>query len=111
MSQDITKACITPGCGKPQKYKGICPSCYGVARKLIDANKTTWDQLCELGMVETEKKPFEVVFLEVLHQPVCGEHVETENGLVRLADGDTAVRPAPAPLDHRLFAAGIRPRI
>ena len=28
--------CMTPNCGKKRKWKGVCPSCYGQAKKLID---------------------------------------------------------------------------
>lgn len=62
--QPTTEApiCITPNCGKPQLCKGICRSCYGVARKLIDQNRTTWEHLQLIGAIQEELKPFEVEF-------------------------------------------------
>jgi hypothetical protein len=42
--------CVTPNCNKPAKWKGLCSACYGAAKKLIDDEQTSWDELIEMGM-------------------------------------------------------------
>lgn len=54
--------CMTPNCGKKRKWKGICPSCYGQAKRLIDEEKTTWEELEQMGLVLLDSKPFYAAF-------------------------------------------------
>lgn len=54
--------CITPECGKERKWKGLCQSCYGVAKSLIEKNETTWQELADLGLVIEDVKPFAAAF-------------------------------------------------
>lgn len=54
--------CITENCGKARKWKGLCSSCYGCARRLIDEGKATWDSLQTLGLVLIDDKPFIAAF-------------------------------------------------
>lgn len=56
--------CITPNCSKKRKWKGICPSCYGQAMRLIDEEKTTWEELEQMGLVLLDSKPFYAAFKE-----------------------------------------------
>lgn len=44
------KLCLTPDCGEPAKWKGLCPDCYGGAKTLIEAGETTWEKLQLLGL-------------------------------------------------------------
>ena len=63
--------CITPDCGKPAKWKGICGSCYGVANQLITEGKTTWDELAALGLAIIPDKPFMKAFKQKkVQQPI-----------------------------------------
>ena len=65
MSDESKESCITPDCGKPRSWKGLCRSCHGVARNLIDSQQVTgWDELAEMGLVIPEGKPFKVAFLK-----------------------------------------------
>ncbi len=57
------KPCITPNCVKPAEWKGLCRSCYGTARHLIDKEETTWEELHVMGLCELDAKPFLVAFL------------------------------------------------
>lgn len=41
--------CLVPGCDKPQKTRGLCVSCYTVARDLVKSGKTSWPTLVEAG--------------------------------------------------------------
>lgn len=50
--------CMTPGCGMPALWKGICKTCYGQAKGLIDARRTTWENLVTMGMVKVDDKAF-----------------------------------------------------
>lgn len=54
--------CITEGCAKERKWKGLCSSCYGQARKIIDQYKVTWDDLEQMGMIIADDKPFVAAF-------------------------------------------------
>ena len=90
------KNCMTQECDKKAEWKGLCRSCYGQARKLIDDEKTSWEELAQMGMCELDAKPFTQLFwrkkrrmLEVaLEEPCphcnkekCYEHCrETEDG-------------------------------
>lgn len=44
------KICLTPECGKAARWKGLCTSCYGCAKNLIDLGETTWEELSELDL-------------------------------------------------------------
>lgn len=60
-----TDPCMTPGCDKKAVAswgKGICRSCYGVFKRMIDEGETTWDELVILGCC-TDKQPARVHFL------------------------------------------------
>lgn len=60
IAQDLP--CITHNCGKKRKWKGLCSSCYGQAKRLIDDNKTTWEELEQMGLVLLDSKPFYAAF-------------------------------------------------
>ncbi len=53
----VSDLCLVPGCEKPRRWKGICQSCYGQAKRLIDSGKTTWEELQEMGLAELEGTP------------------------------------------------------
>ena len=45
--------CLTPDCNKSQARAlktGQCMTCYSAAKKLVDAKRTTWAQLAEMGL-------------------------------------------------------------
>lgn len=63
--------CLTDGCFTKRQWKGLCASCYGVAKKLITANKTSWEELVELGLAEVELKPFEAAFNKKKQEIQC----------------------------------------
>lgn len=50
--------CLTPECGKSRfaSGKGLCMQCYSAAKKLVDAGKTTWEELAEMGLVATSSE-------------------------------------------------------
>ena len=56
--------CMTEGCDNPREWKGLCRSCHGVAKRFVDEEKTTWDELAEMGLCLAEGKPFKVAFLK-----------------------------------------------
>jgi hypothetical protein len=56
---DGSPKCITEGCGGERKWKGLCSSCYGQARKLITDKKVSgWDELEKMGLIVADHKPF-----------------------------------------------------
>ncbi len=48
--------CLTPGCLREAKIRGVCPRCAVGARKAIKDGKTTWAKLEELGLAIPPKK-------------------------------------------------------
>lgn len=57
--------CMTKDCGKVAQWKGLCRSCYGQALRLIEQEKTTWEELMTMGLcVLDQPKPFLKVFME-----------------------------------------------
>ena len=69
-----SKQCMTEGCGKDQKWKGLCRSCYGQALRLIEEQQTTWDELATMGLVRIEDKPFKAAFLRKKTQTPTDNH-------------------------------------
>ena len=55
--------CVTEGCGKERQWKGLCRSCYGQAKQLIEKKETTWDELAVMGLIIPDDKPFKNAFL------------------------------------------------
>lgn len=54
--------CMTEKCDKEAQWKGLCRSCYGQARQLIDSGETTWEELGNMGLVQLAEKPFKEAF-------------------------------------------------
>lgn len=60
--------CVTEGCGKERRWKGLCSSCYGQAKKLIKQSKTTWDELEIMGLIIADDQPFVAAFKRKLNE-------------------------------------------
>ena len=45
------KKCMSPECEAPARWKGLCPTCYAQARRLIEDEKTTWEELYDMRLV------------------------------------------------------------
>ena len=56
--------CLQPGCPATGTNKGLCLKHYGQAKKLVDAGKTTWDQLIAVDLARGEVSEFEREFLK-----------------------------------------------
>ena len=57
--------CLTPECLKQEKWRGICQSCYGQAKKLMEEFKLEWEDFEKLGMTLIQSnKPFRKLYLE-----------------------------------------------
>lgn len=61
-TEAVPEKCLTPGCDKKAKWKGICQRCYSVALNLIEKQETTWEELFDLGMCLLDEKPFYTEF-------------------------------------------------
>ena len=48
--------CLTPDCENGEESRGLCHSCYAVARRLIKDKRTTWAQLEELSLASPPRK-------------------------------------------------------
>ena len=44
------KPCAVPECAKEAKWKGLCQTCYGCAKSMIDNGETTWEELERMGL-------------------------------------------------------------
>ncbi|HWA98587.1 MAG TPA: hypothetical protein VG713_08845 [Pirellulales bacterium] len=42
--------CLTDDCGHKASARGLCPSCYQCAVKLVAAGKVSWQQLEDMGL-------------------------------------------------------------
>lgn len=57
--------CFTEGCTLKAKWNGLCPSCYGQAKKIMESDKLEWSDLEEMGMIPIKpKKPFTELYLQ-----------------------------------------------
>lgn len=62
--QSSKSKCLTPECRKEGliAYKSLCLSCYSTAKKMVEAGKTTWEQLAAMGLVQVKLDPFTKAF-------------------------------------------------
>ena len=44
--------CLNPRCQKEAATRGLCPNCYGVARRLVKKGVVTWEMLQKHGRVQ-----------------------------------------------------------
>ncbi len=56
--------CLTPDCKSKTAAdcKGLCMRCYSTAKKMVEAGRTTWGQLEQLGLIEMGKDAFTKAF-------------------------------------------------
>ena len=45
------KYCKTNGCKNPPKTRGVCPTCYQAALKIVKSGKASWETLEGFGLV------------------------------------------------------------
>lgn len=52
--------CHTEGCEKRRMWRGLCRSCYGQAKKIMEKDEVTWEDLEAMGLTlpNTDGKPF-----------------------------------------------------
>lgn len=59
--------CLTPGCTNRLVSRGLCPSCYISARRIVRDKESTWEQLEAIGLVAPARRAsigkFRVAFL------------------------------------------------
>ena len=50
----INQTCTTEGCYtvRYSDGRGLCMNCYSKAKKMVEAKKTTWEELESMGLVE-----------------------------------------------------------
>lgn len=49
-SERKSTECISPGCQRYAKHRGLCSSCYQSAIKVVREGVVTWERLIELGL-------------------------------------------------------------
>lgn len=49
-------SCMTAGCHKIRfgDGRGLCMSCYSKAKKMVEDKKTTWEELEQMGLIESK---------------------------------------------------------
>lgn len=47
----MSEKCLNPNCQALANARGLCHSCYGVAHRLVNAKRTTWQDLEARGKV------------------------------------------------------------
>lgn len=54
MMPAINRDCMTEGCTAVRYAdgRGLCMNCYSKAKKMVEAKKTTWEELESMGLVE-----------------------------------------------------------
>lgn len=65
------KACVVPHCSRESKIRGLCPSCYQLARTLVFKGKITWAFLEEKGMaipLDNNKTRRESLFMKAFKE-------------------------------------------
>ena len=51
-----TEKCLFPNCPRPGSYvRGLCPSHYQTASRLVSQKKTTWNEMEAKGIVGSPK--------------------------------------------------------
>lgn len=48
--------CKIEGCGKRAHTRGVCQNCYRKAANLVKNGETSWEELEEMGLVDSSKK-------------------------------------------------------
>lgn len=57
----VTEKCMIPTCGRMQASgrRGLCLVCYSKAKKKVEAKETTWENLADMGLCESDTDPFD----------------------------------------------------
>lgn len=68
-----TAQCMTEGCKRPSKTRGVCGQCYSNARVLILNGDATWKELESIGLVrpahdQHTKNLFRAAFLAAIEK-------------------------------------------
>lgn len=59
------KKCLLAGCVRPQYMRGLCMTCYGKAKKKVEAKETTWEKLVKVGMCVSDD-PFDTAYEQAM---------------------------------------------
>lgn len=63
MSKCLRDNC-TASAANGKTYRGLCLKCYSSAKKLVDADKTSWEELEAMGLAEGKPDEFTTEFLK-----------------------------------------------
>lgn len=62
------KPCLIKDCetkpAEKRRWKGLCPACYGCAKKVMKEEGLSWKELAAFGLAELDEKPFYRAFKE-----------------------------------------------
>lgn len=52
IARNKESACMVPGCTRPVgSSRAVCVSCYAIAKRLVEKQESTWEELEALGLV------------------------------------------------------------
>ena len=56
----IRKDCLTPGCPRPHRARGLCKVCFESARVIVEAGENSWERLEAVGLAKPKLKRSEL---------------------------------------------------
>jgi hypothetical protein len=59
----VPRRCRKPRCQRNAESRGLCGSCYAVARRLVEDNAITWDELLRRGKIDEPRRDAKEWFL------------------------------------------------
>lgn len=63
------KRCVTSGCGNAAWTRGLCNTCYQLARKRVMDGEVTWEAIEKAGCAVPKKKHPMAVALDAIVKP------------------------------------------
>ena len=79
-SANAASRCMTPGCNRKHKARGLCASCHAIALRMVKTKGITWDQLMALGMAKpTQPVPMSPFVQQLIRQQIIHTDVRYDS--------------------------------
>lgn len=80
-SVKASNRCMTPGCNRKHKARGLCASCHAIALRMVKTKGITWDQLMALGMAKPPQPvPMSPFVQQLIRQQIIHTEVRYDSG-------------------------------
>lgn len=73
------RKCLTPKCQGTAAHRGLCLKCYSTAKRAVEGGETTWEELEQLGMVESVVDKFRAAFDAIRREKKGATDHQTES--------------------------------